>query len=111
MAYRESRCFRPDYRPSYIEIESNERGKEMKKSCANCKKQPDCNMMAKFSIKGRDLEYVACSDGKWAETNGDRMRKMTNEEIVEQVAEIASWARCCNKAGLVKWLNQEAPDD
>lgn len=40
-------------------------------------------------------------------TNADRLRAMTDEEIVNQIAEIAAWDRHCNKVGILAWLKQE----
>jgi len=53
----------------------------MKKSCEDCKKAENCNKMAKFSFKGRELGYAACDDGAWPISNADRIRKMTDDEL------------------------------
>lgn len=81
----------------------------MRGDCDTCKYK-------NHSIEDQPCCDCESSDDKpWSnwkpQTNGDKIRAMTDEEIVEQVAQIAAWKRNCNKRGLLKWLKQEATDD
>lgn len=55
----------------------------MKKSCFDCKKQPQCKRLKRCTFKGRELGYVTCSDGDWPITMTDKIRAMTDDEIVD----------------------------
>lgn len=85
--------------------------------CANCKHHKDC-------LEDIDEACGLCCKGdRWEakpQSNADRIRSMTDEELAEYMGDVQTWGGCpnhgarncqedCSKCWL-DWLRQEASD-